>query len=268
VTDILAFLVRHGEAVLFLYVFADQVGLPLPAVPILLAAGGLAGAGHLSFPVAVILSVVASLLADLIWYVIGRVRGSRVLGVICRVSLEPDTCVRRTENVFLRHGVRSLLVAKFIPGLSTVAPPLAGIVGVGVLRFSLYSAAAAFLWAAAWMAVGYAAGNALEGVAARAGRFGTILAAALAAVIAGYIVIKWIQRWRFLRSLRIARVLPQELKARLDGSEKPLILDLRTAIDVEAAPYAIPGAVRIAAEDLEQRHRDLPRDREIVLYCS
>jgi membrane protein DedA with SNARE-associated domain len=268
VSDILAFLVRHGEVFLFLYVFADQVGLPLPAVPMLLAAGGLAGAGRLSFPVAVVLSVIASLLADLIWYLIGRLRGSRVLGLLCRVSLEPDTCVRRTENLFLRHGVRSLLFAKFIPGLSTVAPPLAGIVGVSVLRFSLYSAAAAFLWTGAWMSVGYLAGNALERVAARAGHFGTILAAALAAVVAGYVIFKWIQRRRFLRSLRIARISPAELKARLDGGEALLIVDLRTAIDVEATPYAIPGAVRVAAEDLEYRHPDLPRDRDIVLYCS
>jgi membrane protein DedA with SNARE-associated domain len=268
VTDILAFLVRHGEVVLFLYVFADQLGVPLPAVPILLAAGGLAGAGRLSFPVAVGLAVIASLVADLIWYLAGRLRGSRVLSLLCRVSLEPDTCVRRTQNFFLQYGVRSLLFAKFIPGLSTVAPPLAGVVGVGVFQFLIYSAASAFLWAGAWMALGYAAGSALERVSAHAEQVGKAFAVALAAVIAAYVVFKWIQRQRLLRSLRIARVSAEELKAWLDGPETPLVVDLRTALDVKAVPYAIPGAVRIVAEDLEQRHPDLPRDREIVLYCS
>jgi membrane protein DedA with SNARE-associated domain len=267
-TDALAFLRVYGELVLFLYVFADQVGLPLPAIPILLAAGGLAGAGRLSLPLALGLCVVASLLADLAWYVAGRLRGNRVLGLLCRVSLEPDSCVRRTENFFLRHGVRSLLIAKFVPGLSTVAPPLAGIFRVGVLRFSVYSAIAAFLWAGAWMTVGYAAGNALERVAGEAGRFGAVLGAVLATVIVGYVAFKWVQRQRFLRSLRIARMPAEELKARLEAGEKPLIVDLRTALDVEAVPYVIPGAVTIAAEELEDRHRDLPRDRDLVLYCS
>jgi membrane protein DedA with SNARE-associated domain len=150
VSDILAFVVQHAEIVLFLYVLADQLGVPIPAAPILLAAGGLAAAGRLSLPGAVGLGVLASLVADLIWYTVGRLRGSRVLGLLCRVSLEPDTCVRRTENVFLRHGVRFLLFAKFVPGLGTVGPPLAGIVRVGVLRFAIYSGAGAFLWAGAW----------------------------------------------------------------------------------------------------------------------
>jgi len=268
VSDVLAFLVRHGEVVLFLYVFADQVGVPVPAVPILLAAGGLAGTGRLSLPVAVGLAVMASLAADLIWYLAGRLRGARVLTLLCRVSLEPDNCVRRTQDAFLRYGVRSLLFAKFIPGLSTVAPPLAGVVGVGALRFLIYSAVSAFLWAGAWMALGYAGGNALERLRVHAEQFGKTFALALGVVIAGYVVFKWIQRERFLRSLRIARVSAEELKARLDGAEAPLVVDLRTAIDVRATPYAIPGAVRIAAEHLERRHPDLPRDREIVLYCS
>jgi membrane protein DedA with SNARE-associated domain len=268
VSDFLAFVVQHGEIVLFLYVLADQLGVPIPAAPILLAAGGLAAAGRLSLPGAVGLGVLASLVADLIWYTVGRLRGSRVLGLLCRVSLEPDTCVRRTENVFLRHGVRFLLFAKFVPGLGTVGPPLAGIVRVGVLRFAIYSATGAFLWAGAWMAVGYGAGQAVERVVTRAGQVGAILAVALAVVILGYVVLKWIGRRRFLRSLRIARVSPEDLKARLDSGEKPLIVDLRTTLDVTAAPYAIPGAIRLAAEDLEHGTRELPRDRDVILYCS
>lgn len=146
-TEWLDFLVRHGEVLLFLYVFADQVGIPVPAVPVLLAAGGLAGVGELSFPGVLAVSVVASLLADLIWYVLGRLRGARVLGLLCKMSLEPDSSVRRTEEHFMRHGACALVFSKFVPGLSTVAPPLAGVVGIGLGRFVGYSAVAAVVWA-------------------------------------------------------------------------------------------------------------------------
>jgi membrane protein DedA with SNARE-associated domain len=268
VSDVLAVAVQHGEILLFLYVFADQLGVPIPAAPVLMAAGGLAAAGRLSLPGAVGLGVLGTLVADLIWYFIGRLRGRRVLGLLCRVSLEPDSCVRRAEDVFLRHGVRFLLLAKFIPGLGTVGPPLAGIVGVGVLRFSLYSATGAFLWAGAWMVLGYAAGQAVERVVARAGQLGVALAVTLGLVIVGYVIVKWIQRQRFLRSLRIARISPDELKSQLDAGDKPLIVDLRSAVDVGLAPYALPGAVYLATEDVEHGRVELPRDRDVVLYCS
>jgi membrane protein DedA with SNARE-associated domain len=268
VSDVLAVVVRHGELLLFLYVLADQLNVPVPAAPVLMAAGGLAAAGRLSLPGAIGLGVLATLVADLIWYTVGRLRGGRVLGLLCRVSLEPDSCVRRTENVFLRHGVRFLLFAKFVPGLGSVGPPLAGIVGVGVLRFSLHSATGAFLWVGAWMVLGYGAGQAVERVVTRAGQLGAVVAVTLGLVIVGYVVVKWIQRQRFLRSLRVARISPDELKGQLATGDPPLIVDLRSAVDVGLTPYTLPGAVRLAVEDLEHGRAELPRDRDVVLYCS
>ena len=266
--DVLAVVVQHGEILLFLYVFADQLGVPIPASPVLIAAGGLAAAGRLSLPAAVGLGVMATLVADLIWYAVGRLRGARVLAVLCRVSLEPDSCVRRTEEVFLRHGLRFLLFAKFVPGLGTVGPPLAGIVGVGVLRFSLYTALGAFVWVGAWMVLGYAAGQAVERVVTQAGQLGAAVAVTLGLVIVGYVIVKWIQRQRFLRSLRIARISPDELQGQLAAGEKPLIVDLRSVVDVGLTPYALPGAIRLAVEDVEQGRVALPRDRDVILYCS
>jgi membrane protein DedA with SNARE-associated domain len=268
VNDVLAVVAQHGEILLFLYVFADQLGVPIPASPVLVAAGGLAAAGRLSLPAAVGLGVVATLVADLIWYAVGRLRGARVLAVLCRVSLEPDSCVRRTEDVFLRHGVRFLLFAKFVPGLGTVGPPLAGMLGVGVLRFSLYTALGAFVWVGAWMVLGYAAGQAVERMATQAGQLGAAVAVTLGLVIVGYVIVKWIQRQRFLRSLRIARISPDELQSQLAAGERPLIVDLRSGVDVGLMPYALPGAVRLATEDVEQGRVALPRDRDVVLYCS
>jgi membrane protein DedA with SNARE-associated domain len=268
VNDVVEFLIRHGEAFLFLYVFADQLGIPLPAVPALLTMGALAAVGKMNYGLALGLSVVASVLADTIWYALGRARGIQVLGFLCKLSLEPDSCVRRTEDVFVRYGVRSLIIAKFVPGLSTVAPPLAGMVGVSVPRFTLYSALAALLWAGAWSALGYVAGDALRHITDQSGRVGIALVALVAATVAGYIVVKWIQRQRFLRSLRIARISQDELKRDLDAGTPVFVVDLRSALEAAATPFVIPGALRIAAEELEARHQAIPRDRDVVVYCS
>lgn len=230
--------------------------------------GALAAVGKINFGLALLGSVVASLLADMIWYTLGRTRGSDVLRLLCKVSLEPDSCVRRTENVFLRYGVRSLIVAKFVPGLSTIAPPLAGIVGVSVPRFAAYSATAAFLWAGAWGGLGYLAGDALQQVIEHTGRFGTRLLGFVVATIVVYVIVKWIQRQRFLRTLRIARMTPDDLKRELESGTPLFVVDLRSALDVETVPFVIPGALRIAAEELEQHHERIPRDRDVVVYCS
>jgi membrane protein DedA with SNARE-associated domain len=233
-----------------------------------MAAGGLAAAGRLSLPAVVGLGVLGTLIADLAWYAAGRVRGPQVLGLLCRISLEPDSCVRQTENAFLRYGVRFLLFAKFAPGLGTLGPPLAGAAGVGVLRFSFYSASGASLWISAWMALGYGAGEAVERVAARAGQLGLTVAVTLTVVIVGYVVGKFFHRRRFLRSLRIARVSPDDLQRRLAAGDPPVIVDLRSALDVSLTPYTLPGAIRLAVEDLEQGRVALPLDRDVVVYCS
>jgi membrane protein DedA with SNARE-associated domain len=262
------FVVRHGELLIFLYVFADQIGVPVPAVPGLLAVGALAAAGKVSVPLALVAAVGASLLADLIWYGLGRRRGSQVLRLLCRISLEPDSCVRRTEDVFLRYGVRSLIVAKFVPGLSTVAPPLAGMIGVGLPRFAAYSAVAALLWAGTWGGLGYFAGEALQRVTTRTERLGRTLLISVAAGLVVYILVKWTQRRRFLRSLRAARITPDALNQQLASGAPVVIVDLRSELDAGAVPWTIPGALRMAPDELERRHREISRATDIVLYCS
>jgi membrane protein DedA with SNARE-associated domain len=265
---VIAFLFRYAELVLFAYVLADQLGVPVPAMPVLLAAGGLAAAGKLSLPLALGLAIVATLLADLAWFTAGRLRGSRVLGLLCRISLEPDSCVRRTETIFLRYGLRSLLVAKFIPGFSTIAAPLAGIVGVSPLKFALYSAGGALLWAGTWMGIGYAVGDALERVARDINNFGALVGTVLGVVLVAYVAYKWIQRRRFLNQLRVSRIEPAELRRKLEAGEDVLVIDVRTALDVQRAPYVIPGARWVTPEELERRPPELARTGEIVVYCS
>jgi membrane protein DedA with SNARE-associated domain/rhodanese-related sulfurtransferase len=268
VNEVIDFLVRHGGVVLFATVLAEQVGLPIPAVPVLLAAGALAGAGKMNLGMAVGLGVVACLIGDLVWYYLGRQRGAQVLKVLCRISLEPDSCVRRTETFFIRHGTRSLVLAKFIPGLSTVTPALAGLFGVSLERFMLYNGLGALLWTTAFIAPGYLLADQLEWVAAQAARLGSSLLVLVVGVLALYITYKYVHRQLLLRELRIARIMPDELKKMLDDGHDVTIVDLRQSLEIEVDPYTIPGAVRMAVEELETRHHEIPRDRDVVLFCA
>jgi len=259
------FLVRHGYAVLFGWVLLEQMGLPIPATPLLIAAGALARAGKMNLTFAVALAWIAVILADLFWYSLGRYRGGRILKLLCRISLEPDSCVRRTENLFVRRGVHSLLVAKFVPGLNTAAPTLAGIFRMPVRRFVIFASLGAFFWVATVTSLGLIFSEQLEQIALR---WGGWLVAALAASLVAYVLWKFIQRQRFLRRLRIARITPQELMDKLTAGEDLSIVDLRQPMDIEAFPQMIPGALRIAMEEIEHRHEEIPRDRDVVLYCS
>jgi membrane protein DedA with SNARE-associated domain/rhodanese-related sulfurtransferase len=266
--EVTQFLIRHGALVLFAVVMAEQVGLPIPAIPVLLAAGALAGLGKLNLGMAFLMAVSACLLGDLMWYYLGRYRGARVLNVLCRISLEPDSCVRRTESFFIRHGTRSLVFAKFIPGLSTVTPALAGLFKVTLSRFLLYDMLGALLWAMAFIAPGYFFSSQLEQIAAQADRFGSSLGVLIVGSLILYIAYKYIRRKLLLRELRIARILPEELKQMLDDGQKVVIVDLRQPLDIEVDPYSIPGSLQMAVEELEHRHGEIPRDRDIILYCA
>jgi membrane protein DedA with SNARE-associated domain len=259
------FLIRHGYALLFGWVLLEQLGLPIPAAPLLIAAGALARAGKMNLTFAVALAFIAVILADLFWYSLGRYRGVRILKLLCRISLEPDSCVRRTENLFVRHGVYSLLVAKFIPGLNTAAPSLAGIFRMPVRRFIIYDSVGGLFWVVTITSLGLIFSDQLERIALR---WGGWLVAALAGSLAAYVLWKFIQRRRFLRRLRMARITPKELMDKLTAGENISIVDLRQPIDIEAFPQMIPGALRIAMEEIEDRHGEIPRDRDVVLYCS
>src|SRR5215472_1424643 len=267
-TSTLEFLVRHGYAVLLGWVFAEQIGVPIPSMPLMLAAGALAGQGKLNFALALLLCVSAALAADSIWYQLGRLKGIKVLQLLCKISLEPDSCVRRTEGVFAKQGAQSLLLAKFFPGLGTVAPPLAGIFHMKMRRFLLFDALGALLWAGVSLGAGYIFSDQIEHIAQRAASLGGGLGGILLAALAGYIGYKFYGRQKFLRELRISRISVQELKEKIDAGEALVIVDLRHHIDFEAEPETIPGALHMDAKELQEKNDRLPRDREVILYCT
>lgn len=266
--EISLFVSEYGGIVLFAIVFAEQVGLPIPAVPVLLAAGALAGAGQIDLGVAIVLSIVACLAGDVVWYEVGRRRGRQALSLLCRISLEPDFCVRRTENFFTRHGIRALILAKFLPGLSTLAPAMAGLFGIGFTRFLCYDGLGAGLWALTFVLPGYVFSSEIEAIAAQQSRAGMFFLVALGIGLVAYIAYKFAHRQWVLRELRIARITVDELKGMMDKGHKIFVLDLRGALDHEADPYTIPGALRMTAEELNQRHADIPRQGDVILFCA
>jgi membrane protein DedA with SNARE-associated domain len=260
------FVERYGYVLLFLWVFAEQGALPIPSVPLLVAVGTLVRIGHLHLAVAIACSVAGALAADSVWFYFGRRRGKSVLRFLCRISLEPDSCVRRTESAFLKYGLNTLLISKFIPGLNAVAAPLAGDSGVGVVHFLAVDALGVVIWSAAYIGVGYVFSGQLELALVYVQRMGSGFAVLVAGLIAAWIFWKFIQRRRFLNQLDSVRITPEELRDRIDAGEDLYVVDLRSKLEKESSSF--PGAVRISAEDLTANSELLPRDREIILFCS
>jgi membrane protein DedA with SNARE-associated domain/rhodanese-related sulfurtransferase len=266
--ELLKFVVQHGYTLVFAWVFIEQAGLPIPSAPLLLAAGALSGTGQMNLGLAITTAVIASVISDFMWYELGRRKGVRVLQLLCKISIEPDSCVRRTQISFGKNGARVLLVAKFIPGLNAMAAPLAGIIRMGRRRFVSFDFLGTVLWVCAFMASGYAFSGELERIASRATYLGEWLIVLALGAFAGYIAWKYYNRRKFLRNLRIARITPEELKFKMDAGEDLIILDLRHNLDFEAQPETIPGALHMDAAELEEANEVIPRDREIVLFCA
>jgi membrane protein DedA with SNARE-associated domain len=267
-TEVLQFVIRYGYALLFVWVLVEQGGLPIPAAPLLLAAGALAAQGRMHLALAVVIPAVASLCSDSFWYWFGKRRGGVVLNLLCRIALEPDSCVRRTESSFTRYGPRTLLICKFVPGLNTAVPTLSGMVGVSFPRFLLLDFLGALLWTSAYAALGFVFGRQLDRANLYAQRLGGWLLVLFLAVVAGYVLYRWYERGRFLKQVKGDRITPDELKHKLESGEPIEIVDLRHPLDVLTDPRTLPGALQINPEELQQRHREINRDSEIVLFCT
>lgn len=262
------FLLHYGYWVLFGAVLAEQIGLPIPAVPILLAMGALAGEDRFSFLGAVLLAVSASLTGDTVWYELGRRRGRSVVKFVCRIALEPDFCVRRAENTFLRHGSVALVFAKFVPGLSTAAPPLVAVIGMRRAVFLLWDGLGALAWSALYVTLGYIFRKQLERAGAYAEQMGLASAAILVVALVLFIAWKFTQRLKFLRQLRTDRITPEDLARKMERGEDVFVADLRHPLDYDADQFKVRGAHRLLPEELDQHHGEIPRDRDVVLYCN
>jgi membrane protein DedA with SNARE-associated domain len=266
--QITALLAQYGLAFVFFNMFLEQAGAPVPAVPTLLIAGAMTASGETSLSAIVVAAVLGSLLGDLIWYVAGRIYGFRVLQLLCRISISPDSCVRQTETRFTRWGAPSLILAKFVPGFSTVAPPVAGALKLGIGPFLAYSVIGAALYAAATAAVGLFFYREIDWLLGRLEAMGIYAIIIIVLALAVFIAWKWWDRKRFFKALRMARMAAPELRALMQSGGAPLVVDVRSAGARSLDPRRIPGALAVDLENIDQHLSGLPPDRDIILYCA
>lgn len=259
---------QYGPLLIFLQVLITQLGVPVPSVPTLMVAGALSVDGHLSGGSALILAVLGSGIADFIWYLSGKRYGIRILGLMCRISISPDACVRRTENVFTRWGAWSLLVARFVPGLSLLASPLAGATNIGAARFLFFDTLGTTLWASLAIGSGMLLHQQVGAFIKALSSIGGVAILVIAALLALYVAWRWIERQRLLRFVRRHRIDVKELHALVSDGNAPIIVDVRSLITRQEDPRRIPGALEAELAEVQRLLADVPRDHEIVFYCN
>ena len=258
----------YGVVIVAANVLLDQIGLPVPAVPTLIVAGAIAADGQLPLPSLFAWSVVACLAADSGWYLVGQKYGIRVLKALCRISLEPDSCVSQTQSRFERWGVNSLVIAKFIPGLSIIAPPMAGAMRIGWPRFILLTVCSSVLWVGTGLAAGVLFKSQIARLLQRLSDYGSIAGAGAVILLALYIAFKWWERRRFFKMLRMARISVADLYELMQTGASPVIIDVRSSTARALEPRWIPGALHVPLPDVAHHLKELPRDRDIILYCT
>jgi membrane protein DedA with SNARE-associated domain len=264
VKSLLQLLSNHPYIVLLMSGLGERVGLPLLLSPVLIGVGALAATGRVHFDLALWIALLTCIAGDTLWYELGRKKGDSVISTLCRISLEPESCVRRSKNFFEKGVSRTLLLSKWLPGLSHVVPAVAGLSGIQRQRFFLLNAAGSAMWIFALMMAGYLPVEHVHLAPAIA----PIAFEASLALLAGNVGVKYLRKRRFLRDLYKARITPQELHLMLESGQTLLILDLRHALDSVTDPRTLPGALRVLPDDVTSRAELLPKDQEIVLYCT
>lgn len=264
---LMVMLQHYGLLIVFANVLLEQIGLPIPAFPVLIVAGALTINGHMVWLECVMVSITACLLSDSLWFAAGRHYGTRILNLLCRISLSPDYCVSQTEDIFNRWGAKSLIVSKFIPGFSTIAPPLAGAMGTRVRRFLTFSLCGAALWSGTGLAVGAFFHSSVDRILDVLATMGLTALLILASLLASVVLLKFYERRRFYKTLRMARITVDELKELIERGLKPLIVDARSHTAQQLEP-AIPGALLYSRDAPNDAFDNVSRDRPVIVYCS
>ena len=255
-------------SLVFLNVLLEQLGLPIPAIPALVVAGALAADGRLPAVQLCALTLAACLIGDSSWFVACRLYGGRVMKLLCRISLTPDVCVSQTQASFERWGSKALVIAKFIPGLSMIAPPLAGATRMSYPHFAALSLLGSSLWIGAALLAGVLLRSEINRLLPRLAGVGGAVIVILLVLLGAYIAFKWWERRRFYAALDTARISVAELYAQIQGGGAPLIVDVRSPTAQGLELRRIPGALHVPVQDVERHVGNLPRDRDIILYCN
>ena len=267
-SPLIALVVAHGTLLVFAATLAARIGAPVPAAPFLVIAGGLAVSGQISWLGALGAAIVANILGDGIWFWAGRRHGYRVLRLLCRISMSPDSCVRQSEAFILRWGGSSLIAAKFVPGVSVVAPPMAGALGMSLTAFVGFETLAAAIWASLFLGIGWTFADQIQQVMDLLSALGAVALIALAAIVAAYLALRYWRRRLFLKGVAMPRIDVSELRALIDGGNPPLIVDVRSDAVRTVDERRIPGAIAVELRDIERLAKEHPRDRELVIYCN
>ena len=266
--DFVDLIAAYGYGIVLAVAFVDQFGTPIPSIAILLAAGAVAGEGQLNVAGVLAAAWIGTIAGDVILYEAGRWRGGPVMRGLCSFSLAPDTCVRKTEMSFQRLGWKALVIAKFVPGLALFAAPIAGALRLPLASFLVFDALGSLLYNVTVIGLGYALHNQLDRVV---GWFRAVGSAAIPLVV-GAMLAFWawriVQKRRIIRLLRTRRLAPDQLQARLESGDPIRVVDLRAAIEYEVTRQTVPGAIRMDPEELDDRHAEIPRDCDVVLYCT
>jgi membrane protein DedA with SNARE-associated domain len=266
--EAITLIAQYGLLLVFVNVLVEQAGAPVPAMPTLVVAGAVAAGGDLSITAILLVSLVACLLGDLPWYWAGRHFGGAMMRTLCRISLSPDSCVRSSEVQFERWGGRMLVVAKFVPGLSTVAPPLVGAMGLPLHLFLLLDGLASLLWAGVPVALGYVFAAQIDSLLAALANAGTLALELVLGLFALYIAGKWWRRRSLLVALRMARITVRELHDAMTDGKAPLIVDVRSKTSRRLDGRILPGALLADLDSVDQALHDVPLDQELVIYCN
>jgi membrane protein DedA with SNARE-associated domain/rhodanese-related sulfurtransferase len=266
--DIAPFFAEYGLLLVFGVVLAEQLGAPIPALPVLMFAGARAIDDPLYGVTAAVVAVVACMIGDLAWYAAGRRYGHNVLKLLCRVSLSPDSCVRQTESVFERRGVATLVIAKFVPGLATVAPPVAGALGLKLSSFLIFNGAGAALYSGTGVALGLVFHDQIGWLLDLLASLGARALAVIVLLLVLYVAWRWWDRRRFIQSLDSGRISVSELSQMIQAGEQPIVLDVRSRTHREMDGRRIPGALHVDLDALEATLEGIPRDRDVVVYCA
>jgi membrane protein DedA with SNARE-associated domain/rhodanese-related sulfurtransferase len=267
-SQMIALVVAHGTLIVFAATLAARIGAPVPAAPFLVITGGLAVAGQVSWVAALVAAIVANILGDGIWFWAGRRHGYRVLRLLCRISLSPDSCVSQSEAFILRWGGSSLIAAKFVPGVSVVAPPMAGALGMSLVSFLGFETLAAAIWASLFLGIGWLFADQIQQVMDLLSTLGEVAVVALVVIVAVYLALRYWRRRLFLKGVAMPRIGVDELRALIDSGNAPVIVDVRSDAIRSIDERRIPGAIAVELRDIERLAKGHPRDRELVLYCN
>jgi membrane protein DedA with SNARE-associated domain/rhodanese-related sulfurtransferase len=266
---------RYGVLVVLLNVLASSLGLPLPVIPTLVTVGASIALATQALPVTLLhfammlaAAVLGGVLGDLVWYQGGKRYGERTLHTVCKLSLSRETCVKKTERFFGRWGVRVLVVARFVPGLSLVAVPLCGAMAVRLRSFVLHDGVGVALWASVGLALGGLFASQIEVVFGLLSHLGWQALIVIGIALALYIAYRYARRLMLAKALEKARISVDELHALLAGNPRPVVFDIRSRERITLDPFVIPGSVFADERDLKGLVERYGASRTLVIYCS